>query len=480
MAILPPPVEALNQDNLKRTISTPAAVGVAFNQIVGGGIVSLTGVAIGLTGGGVSIAFVIAVCSIIIVSLPYAAIGSAMPVTGGIYAYSTKLIHPLAGYAALVVNFLAQASLGLYGVAAGQYMNTLNPWFDPTITAVSLILFFYVANLMGAVIGARLSILMSVMMLLGFGIFIVLGMPGVDWVNYPPILPNGFANLIQAAALLTFATGGATVVVELGGEMKNPGKAIPAALIGGTLLAGAMYVLIAIVAAGVLPIDQVANQPLSVVAADFLSPPAWAFFILGGAMAAVISTMNSQLLSGSKSMLAAIDDGWFHKRLGAVNKRFGTPHYLLTVLLVIGLTPVIFHVPLDVLASAVSGIAQLLFVFVLIASLRLRSKRPDLHAAAPFKLPATLHWILALGGTAICIYQAYILISFGVTGEMLTALAIAAGLAVVWAFIRYPKVKRILAAREARERLETLPQPVVDEAEHLLDSTGDDATPVKA
>ncbi|SEB38257.1 amino acid/polyamine/organocation transporter, APC superfamily [Paramicrobacterium humi] len=444
--------EQLNQDNLKRTISTPAAVGVAFNQIVGGGIVSLTGVAIALTGGGVSIAFVLAVVSILIVSMPYAAIGSAMPATGGVYTYSTRLIHPIAGYAALVVNFLAQASLGLYGVAAGQYMHSLNEWFDPTLTAVVLIVAFYFANLMGAVIGARVGLVMSALMLLGFGLFIVLGLGGVDWVAYPPMLPNGFSNLIQAAALLTFATGGATVVVELGGEMKNPGRAVPISLIGGTVLAGIMYVFIAIVAAGILPIEQVANQPLSLVAAEFLPPAAWAFFILGGAMMAVISTMNSQLLTGSKSLLAAIDDGWFPKRLGHVNKKFGTPHYLLTILLVVGLAPVVANVPLDVLASAVSGIAQLIFVFVLIASLRLRSVRPDLHKAAIFKLPAGVHWGLALVGIGVCCYQSWLLISSGVSTQMLIVLGCVAVVATVWGVIRYPHVRRVLRARDEAQR----------------------------
>lgn len=422
-------------------------MGVAFNQIVGGGIVALTGVAIGLTGGGVSIAFIIAIFSVLIVSAPYAAIGSAMPAVGGVYTYSARLIHPWAGYGGLFVNFLAQSSLGLYGVAAGQYMHSLNPWFNETAVAVILIVGFFLANSAGAVIGSRVGLVMSFVMLAGFAVFIIAGLGSVDWVNYPPVLPNGFGNLIQAAALLTFATGGATVVVELGGELKNPGRAIPIAMFGGTILAGFMYVLIALVAAGVLPIDQVAYQPLSVVGKEFLPPAAWTFFILGGAMFAVISTMNSQMLSGTKSLLAAIDDGWLPKGLGAVNKRFGTPHWLLVILLVLGLAPVIANVPLDVLASAVSGIAQLLFIFILIASLRLRYVRPDLHEKALFKLPAGLHWVLVAAGVAISLFQSYLLLSSGVTTPVLITAGIIAAIALVWGIIRYPTVKRTLEAR---------------------------------
>lgn len=439
--------EQLNQANLKKTVTTAGAMGVAFNQIVGGGIVSLTGVAIAMTGGGVSLAYFIAVITIIIVSLPYAAIGSAMPTVGGVYSYSTRLLHPWLGYISLCISIIGQASLGLYGISAGMYMHSLNPWFNEKAVAIILIVAFYLMNTAGAVIGSRVGLFMSIMMLLGFGTFIVMGLGSVDWVNYPPVLPNGFTSLLQAAALLTFATGGATVVVELGGEMKNPGRAIPISLIFGTVLAGFMYILIALVAAGVLPIEDVANQPLSVVGKEFLPPAAWVFFILGGAMFAVISTMNSQLLTGTKSLLAAIDDGWFPKAVGTVNKRFGTPHWLLTFLLCIGLAPVLFDIPLGDIASSVSAISQLIFVFVLWASIRLRYVRPELHAKAPFKLPAWLHWTLAIAGTIICVFQSYLLLSFGVAVNMLIAAGVIIGVLILWGIIRYPNVKKVLQAR---------------------------------
>jgi len=440
---------SVNQDNLKKTITTTQATGIAFNQIVGGGIVSLTGIAIAMTGGGVPIAFIIAAISIVIVSFPYAAIGSAMPVTGGAYTYGSRLLHPLAGYGNMVVMVLAQTSLGIYGIAAGQYMNSLNEWFNPTFVAVFLISFFYLANLLGAAIGARLGVIMSVIMLLGFGLFIVVGLLQVDWVNYPPILPEGFLALIEAAALLTFATGGATVIVELGGEMRTPGKSIPVAMIGGTLLAAVMYVLVAIVGVGVLPVEEVAGQPLSVVAREFLSPPAFVFFILGGAMVAVISTMNAQLLTGSKSLLAAVDDGWFPSKIGSVNKRFGTPHYLLSGLFIVGLLPTVFAVPLDILASSVAAVGQVIFIMVIICALRLRYAHPELHASAPFKLGLQTQWVLSVVGVVVCTYQGYLLLSSSMTAELGIILAVCLVVACAWGAIRYPHVKRVLAARKA-------------------------------
>jgi APA family basic amino acid/polyamine antiporter len=436
-----------SQTNLKRNITTFQAVVIAFNQIVGGGIVSLTGLAIALTGGGVSVAFLLAAAAMVVVSLPYAAIGSAMPVTGGAYTYSSRFIHPLVGYAGVCIMILGLTSLGLYGTAAGQYLHSLNPWFNETYVAVALITFFYIGNLFGAAVGARLGIVMTVLMIAGFGTFIAFGMPKIDWLHYPLIMPNGLPRMLQAAALLTFAVGGGAVVVEIGGEMKSPSRSIPLGLLGGTVLAALMYVAIGLVAAGVLPVEQVARQPLSIVAKQFLSPATWTFFILAGAVTALVSTMNTQLLAGSKSLLAAVDDGWFPGIMGAVNKRYGTPHVLLSLLYGIGLAPVVFGIPIDVLASAVAALGQLTFGLVIVAALRMRSLRPDLHAAAPFKLRLDLQWVLSIVGIFVCVYQSYLLLANGLSTQMVNALCVALATFAIWGGVRYPQVRRVRMLR---------------------------------
>jgi APA family basic amino acid/polyamine antiporter len=441
------PIAHSTQGNLKRSITTFQATVIAFNQIVGGGIVSLTGLAIALTGGGVSVAFFLAAMAIMVVSLPYAAIGSAMPVTGGAYTYSSKFIHPIVGYAGMCTMILGLTSLGLYGTAAGQYLHSMNPWFDETHVGVVLISFFYVGNLFGAAVGARLGIVMTLLMIAGFGVFVAFGIPKVDWLHYPPMMPNGLHGLLQASALLTFAIGGGAVVVEIGGEMQNPRRGIPLGLIGGTALAAVMYIAIGLVAAGVLPIERVAGKPLSIVADQFLSPVNWTFFILGGAVTALVSTMNTQLLAGSKSLLAAVDDGWFPSSVGAVNVRYGTPHFLLTFLYLIGLAPVVFGVPIDVLASAVAGLGQITFGLVIVAALRMRYLRPDLHESAPFKLRVDVQWVLSVVGVTVCLYQSYLLFANGLSKTMVVALISALTFFAAWGAMRYPLVRRIRALR---------------------------------
>lgn len=460
-----------NQDNLKRTITTPQALGIAFHQIVGGGVVSLTGIAIALTGGGVAYAFLFAAIAVMIVSIPYASLGATMPVTGGTYTYATKLIHPAVGFANMWLFVVAMASLSLYGLTAGVYLHSLNPWFDPTIVCVALISIFYVANMMGSSFSAKIGIVIALIMLAAFGTFIVMGLAQVDWPNYPAPLPAGLAKMLQAAALLTFATGGGTVVAELGQEMKTPGKTIPLAVIGGTAFAAVLYILIALPAAGVLPIAEVAGQPLSVVAKEFMPTGFWLFFILGGAVLAVIGTMNAQLLWGSKSLLAAVDDGWFPKRLGSVNKRFGTPHYLLSIMFLIGIVPALTHISVSVIASAASAIGQLLFIIILIAALRLRYLRPELVAASQFKLGMKTQWVFTILGSAVCAYQTYLLTQ-GLIPAVWITLLIWIAVGAIWFVIRYPLVKRLTAARALQaatitDSLRTISGTTTEESQRL-------------
>lgn len=437
---------ALNEKNLKRVITMPQALAISFHQIVGGGVVSLTGVAIALTGGGIIWAYISAALSVIVVSIPYASLGAAVPVTGGFYTYGARLIHPAAGYASMWFFAVALSSLSLYGLAAGQYLHSLDPWFSPVWVAVVLICVFYVANLMGASISARIGVVLAVIMLCAFGTFIVLGLAHTHWSQYPPALPNGFFKLLQAAALLTFATGGGTVVAELGNEMKRPGRIIPVAVIGGTAFAGVLYALIALPAAGVLPVAKVANQPLSIVAAKFMPHSLWLFFILGGAVIAVIGTMNAQLLWGSKSLLVASEDGWFPKWVGSVNKRFGTPHVLLSILFIIGVVPALAGLDISVIGSAASALGQVSILVYLVASLRLRYLRPTLYAKSPFRLNLTVHWILVILGILLAGYQAYLLTA-GFDTTVWISLAVWVAIGIVWYLARYRLVFRNLRAR---------------------------------
>ncbi len=443
-----PATPQLHQDSLKRTITLPQALGISFHQIVGGGVVSLTGVAIAMTGGGTPLAYFLAAVSVLISSIPMATMGAAIPVSGASYNYPARLLHPAAGFGAAWFMALGMMSFSLYGLAAGTYLHALNPIFDPRVVAIVMMLIFYVANVMGASFSAKLGIWLAIVMLLAFGVFIVFGLAHTNFGALPSVMPKGVIGLLQAASLLTFATGGGTVVAELGREMKNPGRTIPITVIGATIFAATMYALISLPAIGVLPIAEVAGKPLSTVGKAFLPGPLWVFFIVGGAVTAVIGTMNAQLTWGSRALVMSADDGWLPNWMGAVNKRFGTPHVLLTLVMLMGMMPTLVGLDISVIGSASSGLGSMLMLVLLACSIAMRYRLKERYSRAYFRIPLWLHWMLVIIATLVSLYQ-FVLLSSQFGTVVWITMAIWIGLGIVIGLVRWPHVKRTLAARAA-------------------------------
>lgn len=407
--------------NLRRSITLPQALGVSFHQIVGGGVIALMGTAIALTGGGAPIAFALAAVAVVVYTLPLAVLGSAMPVTGGRYAYAARLISPSMGFTTMWFSLLVSIQLSLMALTGADYLHGMLPAVPARPLALVLLTVFLLANLAGAAFSNRLGVALAVVMLAAFLVYAGVGLPQVHWSTLGDIAPHGAGHLATAAALLTFSVTGSSYVAEIGREMKRPGRDIPVSMIGGIVLAAVLYALLAIPSVGVLPVGQVAGQPMSVVAKHILSSGGFAFFVLGGALVSVVGHLNSMLVTSTKPVLAAIGDGWLPARLGAVNKRFGTPHWLLVGLYLIGAVPVLAGFDVAAIAGMVSIATTPMLAIMIIASGRLRVRHPELQQAAPFRLPWRLHIATVVLGTAMLALQAYLVLD-EVTGPAAVAL----------------------------------------------------------
>lgn len=443
--------DATASGNLKRTIGIPGALGITFNQIVGGGVIALTGTAIAVTGGGTPLAYILATAVVMLVTAPIAALGAAMPTTGGAFTYASRLIHPVAGFANMWLWTLGNLSISIYGLAAGQYLHSLVPAIDPVLIALAMLAIFFVVNLLGASTSSFVGIIIGVLMMSAFALFVVVGMFNIEWAVFAEPMPHGALELFKAAALLSFATRGGQVIAEMGDELKNPGRAIPIAALGGTLLSGLLYVVLAIPATGVLPLGQVAGQPMTVVAEHILNPAGLGFFIFGGAVLALVGSLNSNMLWGTKAILAAVEAGWFPRRLGAVNRRFGTPHWLLTLMFLIGVAPILLSLDMENIANAASALQQINAVIILIASIRLRKLYPQLHAASTFTIKLGVHKALLVVGITVSCLQ-FVLLTSDLTGTVILSALIWVGAGAAWCAWRYPRLRRQNSVRDAAAR----------------------------
>ena len=146
---------------------------------------------------------------------------------------------------------------------------------------------------------------------------------------------------ITCAVLLTWATAGGIDMVNLSAEAKNPTKDLPQVIMVSTIAIAVFYALIGVVAAGVLPVSVTADQPLDIVAKEIFPNALFLFFVIGGALLALSTTLNATFAWITKPVLQACNDGWLPQKLGYIHPKFKTPMFILVLFYIIGLIPII-------------------------------------------------------------------------------------------------------------------------------------------
>ena len=432
----------MSTKDLKRVLGFGDLMGVASGQIIGAGIMSLTGVAIAATGRSANIAFLISTGFVILSLIPLVLYNSTLRLRGGQYTIlSTFVGQRWAGFW-IITQIVGNISVSLYAISLAQYIAVLLPGISETVIALVMLTLFFGVNYFGMSGAAKMQQVMMGILLLALGTFVVFGTPHVQWGTYfqnPGFTTDGVLGLFQTATLLVFATGGAEVITDLSGEAKNPKKDIPIVSIVSTLGIAVLYAVICTVAAGILPVEAVANQTLGVVAKEFLPHPLFVFFVTGGGIFAIATTLNAKIGTMSKPLLQACDDGWFPQKLATLSK-YKTPTYLLIFYYFVGVIPIIFNVSLAVIASTVVLISQLARLIMSINLYKIPQKFPEEWKESTFNMSARNLIISSVVASCSSIAMLVLLTlkapSYQIIGTFITIFV-----ATIFMNVRYKKIK---------------------------------------
>jgi len=240
------------QAKLKRVLTFWDVFFIALGQIIGAGVIALTGVAIGMTGPSVILAYLLAAALVIMVSVLIVFAGATLPTVGAFYAWPARLCNGWVGSIVLILIALASISLSLFGSAVGLYLNPLFPVLSVNMWGVVVIFVIFLANLLGLEMASRLQMGLVLVLLSALGVYVGFAMPQIDMAHLSPMFPKGVVGFLTAAFLVKFATGGASLIVGLAGEMINPRRTIPLVIFGATTLVAVVYGLVALASVGVL------------------------------------------------------------------------------------------------------------------------------------------------------------------------------------------------------------------------------------
>ena len=388
---------------LQRVLGRKELFSIAIGQTIGSGIFALLGIGLAMTGRSANLSMIVAAVFVILISIPNIFVGGTIRMRGGFYTQLGLLVHETCSGFFVIVHILAWTALALYALSFADYTLALIPGLNRTLIAFGTLTFFYGVNMLGIQSAAKVQNLMALIMTVALTVFVCYGLPQVQpgYFEGPDFMTGGWRNLLSAGALYTWAIGGANVIVYLGAEAKNPTRDIPFVIILATLIIALFYALMATVAAGVLPLADVAGQPLSVVAAKILPRPVYVFFIVGGAMFALTTTLNAALGWVTKPILQACVDGWLPQGLGALTKKHKIPYVILTLLYLESLVPIFFEFNISTIGNMAVILNNVLFALVCFSAVRLTTRVPELWAKSRFHVSTgTLKFWSLLGGVA--------------------------------------------------------------------------------
>ena len=394
---------------LNKTLSFWDVFAIALGQVIGSGVLVLIGIGMGFTAYAVPFAIILSAIFSIIKQLPVVFMGSAMPATGGLYVYCKRVLGPKVGFFFLSLLLVTHILIALFALGFAEYAIALLPQLNAKYVGLGILFTFYTVNLLGIHQAAAIQKVMIALLLFGLSSLIFFGILEVEYSNFTDqekLFPDGWYGFGMACVLMSFATGGAYYVSELGGEMKNPHHDLPRAIIYSTLLAAFFIATVSIVAVGVLPIEQTAGKTLAEVARVILPPSLYTAFIVGAALFAFATSINSTFSWATKSVIIACEDGWLPKGLAAVNKRFNTPHILLTILLIVGSIPILAGKDMPYIIMLGSGLVFIYDIIPLLAAFYFAKKLPEVFANAQLKMSEKTVKTISVIGILILLVQA--------------------------------------------------------------------------
>ncbi len=217
---------------LERSIGLGGAAATLVGYVVGASIFILPGELAASTGPAIFLSFLLASIPALLSCFVTAQIGCVYPVSGGPYIAASRNLSPFAGFM-LVWSLMLGATIGIPLIAYGfaDYLAFFIPGVPQMVVALGLVALFAVINLLGA----RLSVLAQSIMVAGFllalFVFGIFGLPHIQRAHLEPLFPNGIGPVIGAAIPAYFSYVGFSMIADFAGEVKNPGKTIPKALL---------------------------------------------------------------------------------------------------------------------------------------------------------------------------------------------------------------------------------------------------------
>ena len=385
----------MEKKQLQKNLGAAAALSTVVGMVIGGGVFFKPQAVYEITGGAPGLgmlAWVLAGIMTITAGLTAAEVSAAIPKTGGMMVYIEEIYGKklgfLTGWMQSVLFF--PATIAAISVMFGQQSAILlgNESLVIPMT-VGVILLIGVLNTFGSKTSGAIQTVSTVCKLIPLVLIIVFGFikGGGDNPIVQPLVAEGISPtgvIGQLLVAILFAYDGWINVGTLAGEMKDPGKDLPKAIVGGLSLVMAVYVVINLAYLWVLPANELAQyaSPASAVATELFGPIGGKIITVG-ILISVFGCINGYLLTGPRIIYTLGQQKSIPVSFGKLNKNDvpANATLLMAVLAALYALSGQFNLLSDLSMFAVWSFYVLTFIGVM----KLRKTHPNLNR--PYKVP---------------------------------------------------------------------------------------------
>jgi amino acid transporter len=381
------------QGNLIRGISRLDLTAIVINTIIGAGIFGLPAKVTALIGVYSLLAFVFCAVIIALIVLCFAEVGSRFETTGGSYLYARKAFGSFTAFEVGWLYWIARvataaANTNLLVSYLAFFVPVASSTFGRAATIAIVTAGLTAINYLGVRQSARATNFFTVGKLAPLIIFALIGLffiePGNFTNNQINIETGAFSS---AVLILIYAFVGFEASVIPAGEMRDPQRNIPFALLTALGIIAVLYIVIQLVCLGTLPMADLAKseRPLADAANVFMGGFGASLIALG-AIISICGNLNSGLLTASRLPFAMAEQRELPAVLMKTHEQYKTPFISLFLT-----AAVIFIFTLQtsfVAALTISTITRLLVYATTCAALPLFRVGDNLAPAARFRAPA--------------------------------------------------------------------------------------------
>jgi APA family basic amino acid/polyamine antiporter len=412
--------------------------------VIGAGVFTTMTVVISQIGRAMPVAMMAGVVLALLQMVPTIIISSMVTTRGGMYAiYQMLFPENVAGVLTIIGSISYVSCAGMAVGLASYTLQLIVPDASPMVSqmvAVAYVALMYLINMRGMNASTMVQNFMVVILIVAMGTYVFGGMPHVQpgYFSGDDFFLGGFSGFIAATSILTMSAQGASLLINFASDAKNPKRDIPLAMLFSTVLVGILYFFVAMVTAGVLPVEEVAGKNLGVIADTFMSQPIYLLFMVGGAIFALLTTMNTNIAASAAPWVTMAEDGWLPSFLAKKTKS-GYPWVVRLILFSLGaVVPIFLGWDVANVSSffMLPGVATSVAVYI--SALTLPKRYPELWAKSDFKVPMPVYYVLILLGLATAMFLTVGYLAY-ITPASLVVMAIIMAILIGFATYRYKK-----------------------------------------